>query len=231
MWLCKSSIGKKVVMSVTGLCLIFFVTFHLSMNTAAIFSGKAYDEICAFLGANWYAVVLSIGLAAIVIIHFIYAIVLTAENRRARGDKRYLGQKRPKGVDWASQNMFVLGIIIVLFIFLHLWMFWHKMMFAELMGDSLVPLGNEMVSPHSGAAFINYYFKGNWFITLIYLIWFLALWFHMTHGFWSSIQTLGWSNVVWIKRWKVICTIVTTCLCGWFAIITIIFFINGTGNL
>ena len=55
MWLSNSSIGRKVVMSITGLALILFLTFHLSMNLVALFSGNAYNAICGFLGANWYA--------------------------------------------------------------------------------------------------------------------------------------------------------------------------------
>ena len=55
MWLLNSSIGKKVVMSLTGLFLILFLTFHMSMNLVAIFSEEGYNMVCEFLGANWYA--------------------------------------------------------------------------------------------------------------------------------------------------------------------------------
>ena len=57
MWLINSSIGRKVVMSITGIALILFLTFHACMNVVALFSGEAYDTICELLGANWYAVV------------------------------------------------------------------------------------------------------------------------------------------------------------------------------
>ena len=55
MWLINSSIGKKVIMSVTGLALVLFLTFHACMNVVALISGDAYNLICEFLGANWYA--------------------------------------------------------------------------------------------------------------------------------------------------------------------------------
>ena len=71
MWLCNSSIGRKVVMSVTGVALILFLTFHMSMNVAALFSGEAYNLICEFLGANWYALVATLGLAALAVIHIV----------------------------------------------------------------------------------------------------------------------------------------------------------------
>ena len=229
MWLLNSSIGKKLIMSISGLFLVLFLLFHLSMNVAAVFSGEAYNMVCSLLGSNWYAVAATLVLAAGVVIHFVYAIILTLQNRKARGNDRYAINARPKGVEWASQNMFVLGLIVILFMLLHFSQFWYKMMFAELIGHHEVALGSAMVSPQDGAAFINYYFQGNAVITILYLIWYVALWFHLTHGFWSAIQTIGWNNTIWMNRWECISKIVATGICGLFAIITIIFFLNGVG--
>ena len=199
------------------------------MNVAAVFSGEAYNMVCSLLGSNWYAVAATLVLAAGVVIHFVYAIILTLQNRKARGNDRYAINARPKGVEWASQNMFVLGLNVILFMLLHFSQFWYKMMFAELIGHHEVALGSAMVSPQDGAAFINYYFQGNAVITVLYLIWYVALWFHLTHGFWSAIQTIGWNNTIWMNRWECISKIVATVICGLFAIITIIFFLNGVG--
>ena len=229
MWLLNSSIGKKLIMSISGLFLVLFLLFHLSMNVAAVFSGEAYNMVCSLLGSNWYAVAATLVLAAGVVIHFVYAIILTLQNRKARGNDRYAINARPKGVEWASQNMFVLGLIVILFMLLHFSQFWYKMMFAELIGHHEVALGSAMVSPQDGAAFINYYFQGNAVITVLYLIWYVALWFHLTHGFWSASQTIGWNNTIWMNRWECISKIVATVICGLFAIITIIFFLNGVG--
>ena len=229
MWLLNSSIGKKLIMSISGLFLVLFLLFHLSMNVTAVFSGEAYNMVCSLLGSNWYAVAATLVLAAGVVIHFVYAIILTLQNRKARGNDRYAINARPKGVEWASQNMFVLGLIVILFMLLHFSQFWYKMMFAELIGHHEVALGSAMVSPQDGAAFINYYFQGNAVITVLYLIWYVALWFHLIHGFWSAIQTIGWNNTIWMNRWECISKIVATVICGLFAIITIIFFLNGVG--
>ena len=229
MWLLNSSIGKKLIMSISGLFLVLFLLFHQSMNVAAVFSGEAYNMVCSLLGSNWYAVAATLVLAAGVVIHFVYAIILTLQNRKARGNDRYAINARPKGVEWASQNMFVLGLIVILFMLLHFSQFWYKMMFAELIGHHEVALGSAMVSPQDGAAFINYYFQGNAVITILYLIWYVALWFHLTHGFWSAIQTIGWNNTIWMNRWECLSKIVATVICGLFAIITIIFFLNGVG--
>ena len=89
MWLCDSSIGRKVVMSVTGIALVLFLTFHASMNVVALFSAEGYNMICEFLGSNWYAVAATLALAALVAIHIIYAFWLTMQNRKARGNNRY----------------------------------------------------------------------------------------------------------------------------------------------
>ena len=183
MWLLNSSIGRKLIMSISGLFLILFLLFHLCMNVAAVFSGEAYNMICGFLGANWYALLGTLVLAAGVVVHFAYAIMLTLQNRKARGNDRYALNARPKGVEWASQNMFVLGIIVILGLILHFTQFWYNMMFAELAGFE------GQFGPTDGAAFITFFFQGNIVNTVLYLVWFAALWFHLTHGFWSAIQT------------------------------------------
>ena len=88
-FLSNSSLGKKLVMSVTGCFLVLFILFHMSMNIVAIISPEAYNMICALLGANWYALAGTAVLAAGVVVHFIYAVILTLENLKARGNQRY----------------------------------------------------------------------------------------------------------------------------------------------
>lgn len=222
-WLLKSSIGKKLIMSVTGIALVLFLLFHAAMNVTAVFSEDAYNAICAMLGANWYAVAATAALGGLVALHFIYALILTMQNRKARGNNSYAVSVRPKNVEWASQNMFVLGVIVIGFLLLHFGQFWYKMMFAELMGNHHVELGGAMVSPQDGAEFIKYYFSQTW-VVVAYLIWYVALWFHLSHGFWSAIQTIGWNNTIWLNRWKVISQVVATLICLAFAFVTIYFY-------
>lgn len=221
----NSSIGKKLIMSISGVALVLFLLFHASMNVVAVFSEDAYNMICALLGANWYAVAATAALGSLVAIHFIYALILTIQNRRARGNNRYAVEARPEGVSLASQNMLVLGVIIVGFMVLHLSQFWYKMMFAELIGHHHVELGDTVVSPQDGAAFIKYYFSQLW-VVVAYLIWYVALWFHLSHGIWSSIQTTGLNNKVWMSRVKVIGNIFATVICLAFAFVTIFFYVQ-----
>ena len=218
MWLCDSSIGRKVVMSVTGIALVLFLTFHASMNVVALFSAEGYNMICEFLGSNWYAVAATLVLAALVVIHIIYAFWLTVQNRRARGNNRYDVTSKPEKVEWASQNMLVLGLIVVLGLLLHLFNFWYNMMFAELLGDPY--LGG--LAATDGFGYIVKTFSCPVY-TALYVIWLLALWFHLTHGFWSAIQTLGWNGKVWFNRWKVIGNIYVTIVVLMFLVVALAF--------
>ena len=221
-----SSIGKKLIMSVTGACFVLFLLFHMTMNLVALVSADAYNAVCAFLGAYWYAVLATMGLAALFIFHIIYALVLTIGNRKARGNNRYAVQHLPGEVSWASRNMFVLGLIVLVGIGLHLTQFWYKMMFVELIGEHTATLcDGTQLAPTDGAGFIAYYFSHLW-VVIVYLVWIVALWFHVSHGFWSAFQTLGWNNQTWLPRLKCISTILATLICAGFAAVVIVFYIK-----
>lgn len=229
MWLTNSSIGRKFVMSITGLALVLFLLFHGSMNLALVFSEDAYNWICRMLGANWYAIIGTLGLALLVLIHFAYAIWLTIQNRHARGNDRYAIEARQEGVDWESKNMLVLGICVLGFIVLHLYNFWFKMQFAELTG-----LHTGAFDPQNGAAYVKALFTtpvSGQIYCVLYLIWLVALWFHLNHGVWSAIHTLGWNNLIWQKRIKVIGTVVATLVVALFAVVVLYFFGMGIGML
>lgn len=217
MWLTGSSIGKKLVMAITGACLVLFVTFHAVMNGVALFWPSAYNAICEFLGANWYALIASMGLAALFVVHIIYAVWLTIQNRRARGVDRYAVNTRPKQVEWASKNMLVLGIVIVAFLGVHLIQFWAKMQLAEITGNHY-----NNIDPADGMAFIRLAFS-QWYTPVIYIIGFVALWFHLNHGFWSMLQSTGWNNDIWLPRLKKIGCWWTTIVVGLFIAQAIVF--------
>ena len=207
-WLIKSSIGRKLVMSISGLALILFLTFHMSMNLVALFSEEAYNAVCEFLGANWYALVASIGLAALFLVHIIYAFILTVQNRKARGNDRYAVIDKPKGVEWASQNMMALGVIVLLGIFLHLFNFWAKMQLAEIIGQHDLGIAG-VAGPTDGAGLIRYTFANPIFVVL-YLVWLGALWFHLSHGFWSSLPPIGFNHKLCFERLRCLSNVYTT---------------------
>ena len=210
-------------MSVTGIALILFLTFHCCMNLVALFSAEGYNMICEFLGANWYAVVATMGLAALAVCHIVFAFILTAQNRKARGENRYekSTQVNSNGLfdvaeRWASSNMLALGIIILVCLGIHLYNFWYNMMFAELVGA--VPLH----SPSDGFAWIQETFSC-WGWVVVYLVWFCAIWFHLAHGFWSAMHTLGASGKIWQKRMQCIGLIYVTLLMLGFTVVVLAF--------
>lgn len=211
-------------MSVTGLFLILFVTFHVLMNTVALISPDSYNLICELLGANWYALVGTAILAAGFIVHIIYAFWLTLQNRKARGNDRYAVTTRPKSVEWASQNMLVLGIVVVAFLVIHFMQFWAKMQYVEVlhqMGVSCAD-GSAMMYAADGMHHIEAAFSQVWTLP-VYLVGLVALWFHMTHGFWSGFQTLGVSNNKWIPRFKTLGCWWATIVIGLFIIQAVVF--------
>lgn len=222
MWLTNSSVGRKFVMALTGAFLVLFVTFHVLMNGVAIFWPAAYNVICAFLGANWYALVGTLVLAAGFLLHIVYALWLTVQNRKARGNDRYAVTSKPKQVEWASQNMLVLGIVVLAFFAVHLIQFWAKMQLAEITGTLAVgPCGREL-PPAAGTLFLQLAFSQVWTLP-VYIIGFVALWFHMTHGFWSMFHSAGWNNGTWLPRLKCIGNCWTTVVIGLFIIEAVVF--------
>lgn len=206
-------------MSISGLFLILFLLFHMVMNIVMVFSFEAYDMISEFLGANWYAIAGTIVLAAGFIIHILYASILTLQNRKARGKDRYAVSNN-KDAPWSSKNMYVLGFAVLAFLVLHMIQLWYNMQFKELIGaPDAISHGSKLVIP---------LFK-NPINVIIYLAAFVALWFHLTHGFWSALHSVGWNNTIWMKRLKNLSYVVATIIIAGFAVIPIYiyFFYNG----
>lgn len=195
-----SSIGKKLIMSISGLFLILFLFIHAFVNGLSLISDEAFQAGCDFMSLPIVTVMVPI-LAAGFIIHIIYALILTLMNRRARGSQRYEVSNKAKTDDWASKNMFVLGIVILGLIAFHLTHFWAKMQLPEFLGEHA----------EKGPVLLYATFQHLW-IVILYIVWFVALWLHLNHGFWSAFQTLGINNNLWIKRWKVIGIIVSSIL-------------------
>lgn len=204
-----SSIGKKLIMSLTGLFLIFFLLIHLLANSAYLFGPEAFDAVIEFMGSPFIVVMVPV-LAGGFVLHIVYAVFLTLYNMRARGSQRYEVTNQAKTDSWASRNMFVLGIIIGGVLAFHLTHFWAKMQLAEFTGGH-AQNGNVLME----ATF------GNIWIVICYIIWFAALWFHLTHGFWSAFQTIGANNDKWLGRLKFVSYIYATIIFLGFSTIAI----------
>jgi len=219
-WLLNSSIGRKFIMSISGIFLVLFLLFHLSMNLTLVFSTDAYDWICELLGANWYAIAGTLVLTAGVVIHIVYGTWITLLNRKARGSERYASSSATK-TEWASQNMWILGAIIFLGLVIHLLNFWYKMQYAELIHcPNAITEGSGLV--------IDLFSKPVY--VAIYLVWLAVLWFHLTHGVWSAFQTLGWNGKRWFSRMQIISNIVATVIMICFAVVPVYFFISSLAH-
>jgi succinate dehydrogenase / fumarate reductase cytochrome b subunit len=182
------------------------------MNLVLIFSYDAYNFIAnEILGANWWAIIGTGVIALGFVVHIIYAVILTLQNKKARGSDRYASASKTP-VAWSSKNMFVLGVFILLFLIVHLYQMWYNMQFKELLQ---LPGARE-----DGAQLVTEVLSNGW-IFAIYIIAFIALWLHLTHGFWSALQTVGWNNTKWMKRIKVIGNIFATIICLGFMIVAI----------
>ncbi|MDR2804714.1 MAG: succinate dehydrogenase/fumarate reductase cytochrome b subunit [Dysgonamonadaceae bacterium] len=212
-WLLNSSIGRKLIMSISGVFLILFLLFHMTMNLTLVFSTEAYDWICELLGANWYAIAGTLVLAGGFVVHIAYGTWLTLQNQKARGADKYASSNQTK-TEWPAKNMYILGLIILLGIVIHLWNFWYNMQFKELLHlEGAVSKGSHLVI----ALFSNPFYS------VIYLLWFVAIWFHLTHGIWSAFQTIGLNNKTWFPRLKFISNSVATLILIGFAVVPVYF--------
>ena len=213
-----SSITKKLIMSVSGLFLILFLLLHTTINFFAVvdaFKGTWgapagegwYAGGCWFMATPVIDIMVPV-LAAGFFVHIIYAFILTIGNYKARGTQRYAIHHQGKAESWASKNMLVLGVIVLGFAAFHMSHFWAEMQYVEW-------FKGEHVAPESVYALMEITF-GKWWMVAIYIVWFAALWFHLTHGFWSALQTIGWSNQIWEKRLecagKALATLFFVCL-------------------
>ena len=214
-----SSIGKKLIMSISGLFLIVFLLLHVSINLFSVidlFTGSygspdgLFKAGCDFMSLPIVTVMVPV-LALGFFIHIFYGCYLTWTNLRSRGGYcRYAVSSKAKTDSGASRNMIVLGIIILGFIAFHLTHFWADMQLKEFTGQ-------EMSDPY---ALLDRTF-GVWWVAILYLVWFGAIWFHLTHGFWSAFQTVGLNNNIWLKRLKVLSYIVATLFFLGFASVTV----------
>ncbi|MGM0377639.1 MAG: succinate dehydrogenase cytochrome b subunit [Bacteroidota bacterium] len=202
-----SSIGKKLLMGLSGLFLILFLVVHLTVNSFLLIpdGGDMFNAAAHFMATTPAIRVIEPLLALGFLIHILYGVKLTLENRKALGPARYASGKKTTGVPWASQNMLVLGITVGAFLVLHIAQFWVKM---KLTGDPLlahttVDIAGVDTEVENAYALVNHTFSYLW-VVVVYVIGAIGLAIHLSHGFWSAFQTLGLSNTLWRKRLSIL---------------------------
>ncbi len=190
-----SSIGQKVVMSLTGLFLISFLAVHLVGNLQLLTAdeGQSFNEYAFFMTSNPLIGGLSYGLYAGFLLHAIQGLALYFKNRKARGTQKYavsaLQTASKHAPGRSSSHMALLGTLILVFMGIHLGDFWYSMKFTDEI--------ETVVYGEAGTAGVkNLYYKvsqsfSQWWIVLIYVASMVVLSMHLMHGFWSAFQTLG----------------------------------------
>lgn len=204
-----SSIGKKLVMSLSGLFLITFLLVHLSLNSFLLIpdGGHMFNAGAHFMATNPLIKLVEPVLGIGFLVHIIYAAILTMQNQKARGANRYASGSATQSVSWASKNMYVLGITVLAFLVVHLVNFWVKMKFTgEGLTETEIDIAGIPTKVENAYALVNATFGMLW-VVVVYVIGSLGLAIHLTHGFWSAFQTVGFSNQIWRKRLSVIGTV------------------------
>ncbi|MEM1136771.1 MAG: succinate dehydrogenase cytochrome b subunit [Bacteroidota bacterium] len=183
----SSTLGRKLIMSLTGLFLISFLIVHMigNLQLLKLDGGEAFNVYAKFMTTNPVIKTTSYLLYTGIIVHIIYSIILTRLNRNARPVK-YAYEKASTNSTWASRNMGLLGAIVLVFLIIHMRAFWFEMKFG----------GNMPMVEYEGDTYKNLYALvvaafSNWWYSLIYVVSLIFLAFHLSHGFASAFQTLG----------------------------------------
>lgn len=182
-----SSIGQKLIMSLTGLFLILFLVVHLAGNLQLLNNdgGESFNIYAKFMTSNPLIKTVSYGLYAFILLHAIQGILLAVKNRKARGNKRYAVQTTAN-TSFASRNMALLGTLILFFLGIHMGDFWYQMKFTDQLAMVTYD-GQEYKDLYAKVATT---FSQPWFV-VVYVVSMVVLGIHLWHGFQSAFQTLG----------------------------------------
>ena len=181
----KSSLGKKLVMGITGLFLISFLLVHCFLNSLIFLNdgGETFNLGAEFMSKNWIIRAMEIVLFGGLLWHIIQAAILTRENKKAR-PLAYAVSNPSANSKWYSRSMGLLGTILLIFLIIHLRHFWVVSRFTDEITSGRETLFNEMKEV----------FSQLW-VVILYCLAMVSLGYHLLHGFKSAFQTLGWNHV------------------------------------
>jgi len=223
-----SSIGKKIILSLSGLFLIAFLCVHLTLNLFLIFdnSGDLFNIGAHFMATNPLIKIIEPILAIGFITHIVLATTLTLQNRQARPIK-YDKRNQSGNCTWSSRNMYILGGMVLIFLVIHLFNFWWKIKVTgdPLLADTIV----DGVHMENSYALVAGLFKSCFVYCLIYILGGIFLGLHLAHGFWSAFQSIGLCNKIWRKRWECLAKLFAIIIGGGFSIIPL-YFLLGLAN-
>lgn len=175
----SSTIGKKVLVAITGILFCLFLLFHL-VNNLVIYTG---EENFNYLVSSLEKIkplirLLEVVLLTILVIHISNSVYLSIQSRKS-GNQTSLSNVKKPNAPLSSRTMLFTGSVLFIFIVVHLSTFWFNFQLT----DDHDAYYNMVTNSAIGF--------GNIFITILYLVAMVILGFHLKHGFSSAIQTLG----------------------------------------
>jgi len=201
---------------------MMFLCVHLTINLLLLFGdGELFNVAANFMSSNPIMKVIEPVLALGFILHMIYAGYITIKNQIARPQKYKVVSKTK--VSWASKNMFILGGLIFVFLVIHLANFFWKVKFGSI---AIISYDGGQTELHNVYALVAGLFQECLWYDILYIVGAILLFFHLTHGFWSAFQSIGWNNEKWICRLKSIAYIYAIIIGGGFAFIPLYFIIK-----
>lgn len=184
-----------MLMCLTGLFLGFFLLIHFLGNLQLFLPQEQahlqFNAYSHFLSGNIVIKIVSLVLYTSIILHAIDGLVITIKNKKSGGT--YQSDRRGRASKWYSRNMGILGTLILIFLVIHFQNFWYVYKFGSLPLDDK---GNKDLY-----ILVITVFKEWWYV-VIYVISMIALCYHLIHGIYSAVRTLGLFHpkyVKWIK--------------------------------
>ncbi|MGY5252247.1 succinate dehydrogenase cytochrome b subunit [Sphingobacterium spiritivorum] len=209
-----STLSKKIVMCLTGLFLCFFLIIHflgnLQLFLPAEQAREQFNWYSHFLSGNALIKIVSYVLYASILLHMLDALVITMRNRKSGGS--YRQDKRGRASKWYSRNMGILGTIILIFLVIHFQNFWYVYKFGTL------PLDD---NGYKDLYLLVVTTFKEWWYVLIYVLAMIALCYHLIHGVYSSIRTLGLFHPKYIKWLKIAGIAYSVIICAGFALMPV----------
>lgn len=202
-----SSIGQKLVMSLTGIFLISFLVIHLGLNACiwANDNGQMFNTGAHFMGSMLVIRMMEVVLFAGIIIHAVQGLLLWKKNASTR-KVGYQIEYGNRGSKWYSRSMGLLGTLLLLFLIMHIYHFWVPSRFGGMW--SVKPLGE--VDYSNGRLYHNLYqemlnvFQNNPVVVILYVLGCISLAYHLMHGFESAFRTLGLHNNRYLSSLRIL---------------------------
>ena len=215
----KTSVARKVAMALSALFLILFLIIHFAVNFTSVISESTFNELSHFMGTNpLIQFAMQPVLLAGVLFHFIMGFVLEIQNKKARGSEAYYSYNGGANSTWMSRNMIISGIVILLFLGLHLYDFWVGEMnykYIEQLAPDPTRYYDELVEKFHDPLRVGFY-----------VLCFVFLCLHLLHGFQSAFQSMGWKDDARKKLISSVGNWYSYIICGGFIFIALFHYIK-----